>query len=111
MTPNMSNRFLSFTMSEEETRTARVVNPYFLAYLQNKIAAYAFALVEESYSDEKNQIDSKELTLIRHERLKAQVAVLEELFMELKPPEDFHENSDHRDPQAPQIPQSTAAHA
>ena len=84
MTPNLSNRFLSFELSEEEERAAKLVNPYFLAYLQNKIAAYANAIVEETYEDEKNQIDSKELTLLRHERRKAQVVVLEELFMELK---------------------------
>jgi len=103
MTPNLSNRFLSFHLSESEKEMARAVNPYFLAYLQNKIAIYANAVVEESYDDEKNQIDSKELTLIRHERLKAQVLVLEELFMELKTPE-HQEQDDVRSPQNPLIP-------
>jgi hypothetical protein len=101
MHPNLSNRFLSFHLSSAEQETAKSVNPYFLAYLQNKIAAYANAVVEESYEDEKNQIDSKELTLIRHERLKAQVLVLEELFMELKSPEPTPEQADQRDPQSP----------
>lgn len=97
MHPNLSSRFLSFALTEEEQRTAKIVNPYFLAHLQNKIAAYANAVVEESYEDEKNQVDSKELTLIRHERRKAQVLVLEELFMELNTPE-LQEAADPRDP-------------
>jgi len=100
MTPNLSNRFLSFHLSTGEVEAAKSVNPYFLAYLQNKIAQYANAVVETSYQDEKNQIDSKELTLIQHERLKAQVLVLEELFMELKSPE-VSEQDDPRDPTQP----------
>ena len=104
MTPNLSNRFLSFHLSTGEVEAAKSVNPYFLAYLQNKIAQYANAVVETSYQDEKNQIDSKELTLIQHERLKAQVLVLEELFMELKVPEITNEQEDQRPPVNPLIP-------
>lgn len=103
MHPNLSNRFLTFHLSAAEETTAKAVNPYFLAYLQNKIAAYANAIVEESYDSEKNQVDSKELTLIRHERLKAQVLVLEELFVELKPLESA-EQGDQQNSANPFLP-------
>lgn len=94
MQPNLGNRFQSFDLTQEEEAAARCVTPYFLAYLQNKIASYANAVVEESYEENKGQVDSQQQTLLRHERLKAQVLVLEDLFRELETPEqkDFSEN-------------------
>lgn len=84
---NTANRFQSFTLTIEEEEQARCVSPYFLAYLQNKIASYAHAVIEHSYDQDKGQVDSTQQNLLAHERLKAQVIVLEELFMELQTPE------------------------
>jgi hypothetical protein len=84
MRPLLSNRFQAFDLTEDEDKLARQVSPLFFAFLQNKIAAYASAVVEFS-------AEGRDLTAatIRHERLKAQVEVLEELMQELTPPAEY----------------------
>lgn len=79
-----SNRFSQFDLSDEELNQARQVSPYFWAYLQNKIADYASAIVEFSYDPEKDQ----RVLWLELETRKAQVQVLEELMNELIPPPD-----------------------
>ena len=83
------NRFQKFKLDEAELKAALAVNPYFYAYLQNKIADYAMAVVESTFNGD------KATTVLDHEKLKAQVEVLEELMRELQVP---LEQSDQRDP-------------
>lgn len=82
MTPNLGNRFQSFRLEDEERVLAKAVSPYFYAYLQNKISDYAHAVVEYTRDDG----DTPEIAVLEHEKLKAQVLVLEELMRELTPP-------------------------
>lgn len=83
MKQSTASRFSEFELSSEETSVGRTVNPYTLAYLQNKIAAYANGCVEFKYDLGK----PLEPQIIEHERLKAQVIVLEELLQEFQTPE------------------------
>lgn len=80
MQPDLGSRFASFTLDSVEEEKAKTPGPYFFALLQNKISAYAHAVIEHTYTGDITQ------SLIVHERLKAQVEVLEELMRELTPP-------------------------
>ena len=80
MHPTAAHRFQKFSFSASEEQFAKAVNPYFYCFLQNKIADYAHAVIEHQYEGD------LQASLIRHERLKAQVEVLEELLQELIPP-------------------------
>lgn len=82
MKPNTGSRFQSFELDEKEDEIARAVTPYFLAYLQNKIASYADAVVNFRY-DPGTDLST---AVIEHEKLKAQVEILEELMRELTVP-------------------------
>ena len=86
MRPLLSNKFQQFEFTEQEEEQANQVSPLFYAYLQNKIASYACAVVEWS-------AEGKDLTAatIRHESLKAQVEVLEELLSEIQCPAEYQE--------------------
>lgn len=77
-----SSRFQRFLLEEGELNAALAVSPYFLAYLQNKIADYADAVIEF----EKEPGMTAEEAILAHEKLKAKVIVLEELFREVQPP-------------------------
>jgi len=85
MQPILSGRFQKFDLNAVDMAAARNVNAYFWAFLQNKIADYASAAVEFQYDP---AADQKEMfaAILEHERIKAQVAVLEELMGELAPP-------------------------
>ncbi len=69
-------------MSPEEEKLAMSVSPLFLAYLQNKIEAYASALVEAKlpYSSNPNE---QVAAILAHERLRNIVEAYEELMSEL----------------------------
>lgn len=84
MHPTVS-RFQKFELNAVDMNAARGVNAYFWAYLQNKIADYALATVEFEYDP---AADNTKLfsAILEHEKLKAKVAVLEELMGELMPP-------------------------
>jgi len=84
MRPLLTNKFQQFEFSPEEEVTARQCSPLFFAYLQNKIAAYAVAAVEYTH----DPAQPLHVAVSKHEALKAQVEVLEELLQELCPPED-----------------------
>lgn len=84
MRPSLSNKFTSFELSEEEELHARRCSPLFFAYLQNKISAYAVAAVEYVHAPEV----PLHVAVSKHEALKAQVEVLEELMRELLPPDE-----------------------
>ena len=80
------SRFQKFEFTPEELGFALQVSPYFWCYLQNKIAERAMAVVEIAYTD------SASNAILEHERLKAQVEVLEELMQELTPPQEQPSN-------------------
>lgn len=82
MQPDTSNKFQAYTLNEQEQELALQVSPYFLAYLQNKIAAYAGAVVDAELPydpDPKNQIKA----ILAHEKFKNYVQAYEELLAEL----------------------------
>lgn len=76
------SRFAKFILDPGELQAATHANPYFLAYLQNKIADYASAAVEH----QREPGQTAEEANLEHEKLKAQVQVLEELFREVNIP-------------------------
>lgn len=79
---NTTSRFLSFDMTEEETKMALAVSPLFTAYLQNKIEAYATASLNQQLSydpDPQHQVKA----ILESERLKTFVAAFEELLSEI----------------------------
>jgi hypothetical protein len=84
MRPDHSNRFQSFLLTPEEIKTAVQCSPLFFAYLQNKISSYASAALDYVHDPDK----PLHVTVAKHEALKAQVEVLEELLRELVPPDD-----------------------
>ena len=73
---------MSFDMSSEDTKLATQVSPLFLAYLQNKIEAYASALVEKQLPYHTNPTEQV-AAIIAHERLRNYVEAYEELMSEL----------------------------
>lgn len=85
----VTSRFNTFHLDSHEEEMARTVSPYFYAMLQNKIASYALAVVE--YSFDGVAPEALHAAVIEHEKLKAQVIVLEELMRELTPPTESSE--------------------
>ncbi len=80
--PDTSSKFLAISMSPDDNEKALQVSPYFLAYLQNKIEAYASQLVESRlpYSqDPTKQVEA----ILAHERLRNFVEAFQELQAEL----------------------------
>lgn len=77
------SRFTKFILDGGEEQIARTINPYNLMYLQNKCADYASACVEFTY-DPSNP--NHFASIIEHEKLKAQVLILEELLREFNVP-------------------------
>lgn len=76
------SKFFRIALSEEDEKLATNVSPLFLAYLQNKIEAYASAVVTSSLPydpDPGKQVKA----IVEHERLKNFVNAYEELFAEL----------------------------
>jgi hypothetical protein len=76
------SRFFRVALTADELNIAMSANPYFLAYLQNKIEAYANQLVESSLpyeADPAKQVKA----IIEHERLRNYVGAYEELLAEL----------------------------
>lgn len=81
--PNLGGRFQTFELSPVAAKQAMQVSPYFLAYLQNKIAAYAGHLVDSSLpynADPTAQVQA----IIAHERTRNFVEAYEELMRELQ---------------------------
>lgn len=79
-----ASRFCAVQLTQEQQQMAMNVPPEFFAYLQNKIEAYASALVVSSLPydpDPKAQVKA----ILEHERLKNFIAAYEELFVELQP--------------------------
>jgi hypothetical protein len=85
----LPNRFQEYHLDKNEEELAQSVSPYFYAFLQNKAAAYASAVVEYQYDMSKELVPQ----VIEHEKLKAQVIVLEELMREVNPPIESQDSS------------------
>jgi hypothetical protein len=69
-------------MGAEDIQLAQQVSPLFLAYLQNKIEAYASALVENRLPYSANPAEQV-TAILAHERLRNFVEAYEELQSEL----------------------------
>lgn len=80
--PDTASKFFRIAMSEEDTRMALQVSPLFCAYLQNKIEAYASALVDSSLPYSPNPADQV-TAILAHERRRNFVEAYEELLSEL----------------------------
>lgn len=82
MAPDNGNPFQSFTLSNEETQMAVSVSPYFLAYLQNKIAVYAVEAATRAlpyHADPTAQVEA----VLAHQRTRNFVEAYQELLAEL----------------------------
>ena len=82
MNQDTASKFFRPVMSEDDVREGMNVSPYFLAYLQSKIEAYATALVDTPLvydPDPSKQV----VTLINYERARTMVQAYEELLAEL----------------------------
>lgn len=86
----VASRFQKVQLDSHELDQALQPSPYFWGYLQNKIAIYAEAVLDVQYSADNIT------AIIEHEKLKAQVEVLEELMRELTPPAEHVADSDSR---------------
>jgi hypothetical protein len=80
--PDSASIFMRFNLSSEDEKMATQVSPLFLAYLQNKIEAYASALVEKSLPYSPNPLEQV-TAIIAHERLRNFVEAYQELLNEL----------------------------
>ncbi len=79
---NTTSRFLSFELTDDEAKQALAVSPIFIAYLQNKIEAYASASLNQHLTfdpDPQKQVTA----IVESERLKNFVAAYEELLSEI----------------------------
>jgi len=77
-----SSRFTKILLSPEDADMALQVSPLFIAYLQNKIEAYAHSVVSQTleyHSDPHQQVKA----IIEYERLKNFVSAFEELLTEI----------------------------
>lgn len=83
MIQDPSNRFHKFELPSD-TVIAEQVSPIVLAYLQNKIADYASALVEKTLPYSPNPMEQV-TAILAHERLRNFVEAYEELLSELTP--------------------------
>lgn len=78
-----SNRFVRYELPEG-FQPSEHASPAVLAFIQNKIADYAGALVEKQLpydSDPTRQVAA----ILAHEKLRNYVEILEELLIELSP--------------------------
>jgi hypothetical protein len=80
--PDTASKFFRVNLTPEDEKLAMNVSPLFLAYLQNKLEAYASALVEAKlpYSPNPNE---QVAAILAHERLRNIVEAYEELMSEL----------------------------
>lgn len=77
-----SSKFARLRLTDEAAKLAVNVNPLFLAFLQNKIAAYAEAVVDSEL--EYNPDPALQLkAILEHQRLKNFVAAYTELMNEI----------------------------
>jgi len=75
--------FQRFEFSDEEIKNALKVNDVVFAYIQNKMALYADSLVHEQQEWGVSPETSLQ-AILKLERRRAQIAILEELLVELE---------------------------
>lgn len=80
--PDPTSKFFRVNLSPEDEKLAMHVSPLFLAYLQNKIEAYASTLVEARLPYSVNPAEQV-TAILAHERLRNYVDAYEELMCEL----------------------------
>ena len=80
--PDTGSKFMRFSLTEEQQKIAYQVSPMFLAMLQNKIEAYATALVEKQLPYESDP-KAQTAAILEHERLRNFVHAYEELLQEI----------------------------
>lgn len=80
--PDTASQFMRFNLTTEDEKLATKVSPLFLAYLQNKIEAYASALVEKQLPYSPNPAEQV-TAILAHERLRNFVEAYTELLHEL----------------------------
>lgn len=80
--PDTASKFMRFNLSPEDERLACKVSPLFLAYLQNKVEAYATAVVEKQLPYSPNPTEQV-TAILAHERLRNFCEAYEELLNEL----------------------------
>lgn len=81
MTIDPSSKFLRYNIPDDVNVTEHV-SPIVLAFIQNKIADYASAMVEKSLPYNANPTAQVE-AILAHEKLRNYVEILEELLSEL----------------------------
>ncbi len=77
-----ASKFFRVAMTEDENKQALQVSPLFLAYLQNKIEAYANELVSTRlpyHADPTQQVEA----ILTYENLRVRVDAYEELMSEI----------------------------
>lgn len=77
-----ASTFMRFNLTKEDEQLASSVSPLFLAYLQNKIEAYASALVNAPLPYDPNPTNQVK-AILTHERLRNFVEAYQELLSEL----------------------------
>jgi hypothetical protein len=82
ITLDAGSQFCRLTLTPEDTKLAMQVSPLFLAYLQNKIEAYASALVEGTLPYSSNPSEQVQ-AILAHEKLRNFVQAYQELQAEL----------------------------
>jgi len=82
MQQDNASPFAKFLLSDEDAKLALQVSPLFLAYLQNKIEAYASSLVEKQLPYSPNPAEQV-TAIIAHERLRNFVEAYQELMAEI----------------------------
>lgn len=80
--PDTASKFMRFNLSSDDERLACKVSPLFLAYLQNKVEAYATAVVEKQLPYSPNPTEQV-TAILAHERLRNFCEAYEELLNEL----------------------------
>ena len=82
LTKDAGSKFFRINLTPDDEKQALGVSPLFLAFLQNKIEAYATALVDTPLSydpDPTKQV----ATIVNYERARSFVQAYEELLAEL----------------------------
>lgn len=77
-----ASKFFRVKMTDDDYQLALQVSPLFMAYLQNKIEAYATTLVEAKLPYSPNPTEQV-AAVIAHERLRNYVEAYEELMSEI----------------------------
>ena len=80
--PDTASPFIRFNLSPEEEQLALQVSPLFLAFLQNKIEAYANALVEKDLPYSANPAEQV-TAILAYEKLRNFIEAYQELLSEL----------------------------